>query len=85
MPYDLLVAFQQGAFVVSISGNKWHSVAIDEAHEMLINKECKTSITRPTPDLINRIAHYLPYRSTVLENAQKQFFPETPPSQQKHM
>ena len=33
--------FQQGAFVVSITGLTWHSVAIDEAHEMLTNKTCK--------------------------------------------
>ncbi len=38
MPSALVTAFQQGAFVVSISGKTWHSVAIDEAHEMLINK-----------------------------------------------
>ncbi len=79
MPSALITAFQQGAFVVSISGKRWHSVAIDEAHEMLINKECKTAMTRPTPDYINRIAHYLPYRTKALENAKKQLFPETKP------
>ena len=40
---------QRGDFVVSI---------IDEAHEMLINKACKTSVVR---DYIGRIANYLPY------------------------
>ena len=79
MPSGFITAFQQGAFVVSITGNNWHSVAIDEAHEMLSNKECKTSITRPTHEYINRIAHYLPYRTTALENARKQLFPETKP------
>ena len=77
MPPAIITAFQQGAFVVSISGSSWHSVAIDEAHEMLINKGCKTSVTRPTPDYINRIAQYLPYRTRALQNTQKQLFPET--------
>ncbi len=81
MPSALVTAFQQGAFVVSISGKNWHSVAIDEAHEMLINKECKTSITRPTPDYISRLAHYLPYRSKAVENARTQLFPETKPKE----
>ena len=34
----VLAMLQQGAFVVNISGRSWHSVAIDEAHEMLINR-----------------------------------------------
>ena len=29
--------FEQGALVVSITGRVWHSVGINEAHEMLIN------------------------------------------------
>ena len=77
MPPELLAGFKQGAFVVSITGRIWHSVAIDEAHEMLINKECKTSITRPTPDYINRVAQYLPYRTKAMENIRKELFPET--------
>ena len=68
-----------GAFVVSISGRAWHSVAIDEAHEMLSNKQCKTSICRPTPDYINCIAQYIPYRTKLLENIRHQLFPEVRP------
>lgn len=76
MPDSILTMFQQGAFVVSIKGRTWHSVAVDEAHEMLINKACKMSIVRPTPDYVNRIAQYLPYRTTALENLSNQLFPE---------
>ena len=60
MPQSILTMFEQGAFVVSITGRAWHSVGIDEAHEMLINRACKMSIVRPSPDYVNRIAQYLP-------------------------
>ena len=56
MPPNILTMFQQGAFVVSIRGREWHSVGLDEAHEMLIHKQCKTTIIKPTPDYINRMA-----------------------------
>ena len=33
---------------------------------MLINKECKGSLMKPSHDYINRIAHYISYRSKAL-------------------
>ena len=76
MPQTILAMFKHGAFTVSISGREWHSVAVDEAHEMLINKGCKASLIKPSPDYINRVATYLPYRSRMLENIRLQLFPE---------
>ena len=61
--------------MVSIRGMPWHSVAIDESHEMLINKDCKTPIVRPLPDFIDRIARYIPYRTKSVKNFQNQLFP----------
>ena len=75
MPAPIITMFQQGAFVVSVSGRSWHSVAIDECHEMLINKDCKTSIVKPLPDYINRIARYIPYRTKSVKNFQQQLLP----------
>ena len=57
-------------------GRAWHSVAVDEAHEMCINKDCKTSIVRPTPDYISRVANYIPLRTKCLQNLRNQIFPE---------
>ena len=51
--------------MISLTGRPWHSVALDEAHEMKINKECETSIVHPTADYINRVAGYIPYRAQV--------------------
>ncbi len=39
---------------------------------MLINKQCKVCIVRPSADHLSRMAHYLPYRSKVLENIGKE-------------
>jgi len=75
MPAPIITMFQQGTFGVSICGRPWHSVAIDESHEMLINKDCKASIVRPLPDYINRIAPYIPYRTKSVKNLQQQLFP----------
>lgn len=49
-----------------------HSVGLDEAHEMCINKEIKTSITRPTKDNIVRLLHFFPYRSKAIQNLKTQ-------------
>ena len=44
---------------MSITGKAWHSMRIDKAHEMGINKDCKTCIVQPTKDYISQIAHYI--------------------------
>ena len=62
-------------FVVNIQGRPWHAVAIDEAHEMLINKSCKATIVKPNPDFISRIARYIPHRTKIFENIISQILP----------
>ena len=61
---------------MSLIGQPWSSVGIDEAHEMQINKACKMSIVHPSRDSINHVAGYLPYRTKCIENLKKQLFPE---------
>ena len=83
MPDSVLEMFKQGGFVVSITGREWHSVGIDEGHEMMINKACKMSIIRPTPDYINRIVRYLPYRNKAIENLTNYLFQEDKQCEEK--
>ena len=75
MPAELIDYFEKGGFALSISGQTLHSVALDESHEMLINKHVKQCIVRPSPDLINRIAQYIPTRVKNIDNLLTQLKP----------
>ena len=66
MPRDVLKFLESGAFVCSITGKHMRSVALDEAHEMLVNKDLKTTIVRPSKEYLDRMLYYYPVRSMVL-------------------
>lgn len=55
MPPDVIHFFESGAFVCSITGKQMHSVALDEAHEILVNKDLKTTVIRPSKEYLDRI------------------------------
>ena len=75
LPDDILKSFLQGGFSVSITGKAWNSVGIDEALEMLINKDCKMAVVHPTKEFVNRVSLYFPFRSRALHNIKKQLYP----------
>ena len=76
-PTTILGYLRCGGFTVSITGRSWHSVAVDEAHEMLVNKDLKQAIVRPSREYLTRLATFFPYRSKALHNLQEQLFPES--------
>ena len=61
LPQSVLDSYACGGFVVSIKGKEWHSVGIDEAHEMMINKDCKLAIVRPSSESLSKMALYFPF------------------------
>ena len=42
--YEVLEYLKKG-FTISINGGKGHAVALDEAHEICVNKDLKMAIT----------------------------------------
>lgn len=60
---EVLANLKKGGFTVSIKGGPGHSVSVDEAHEMCINRECIEYITRPFADYMNRTAIFRPVRA----------------------
>ena len=75
LPQEILSHLKNGGFTVSIKGRPCHNVAIDKAHEMCINKECKEYITRPSADYINRTAMFLLVPAKAMKNIEAQLFP----------
>ena len=64
--------FSKGGFVCNIRGTKMHAVALDEAHEMLVNKDIKTYVVRPSKEYLNKIMYYYPVRSMVCKQLKDQ-------------
>ena len=75
MPEHIRHCFQQGGFVCNIKGNKFCAVALDEAHEMLVNKDIKTTVVRPSQEYLNRIMYYYPIRAKACKVLNDQLFP----------
>jgi len=48
LPAPVLAHLQKGSFSVRFNPTEWHGVALDECHEMKINKHAKSLIVRPT-------------------------------------
>ena len=74
-PDKILKSFQAGAFAVSLTGNKGHSVALDEAHEMCVNKDMKAAIVRPTKAYLQKTSLFLRYRIAAYKALIKQVYP----------
>ena len=60
---------------MSINGGKGHAIALDEAHEMCINKDLKMAIVRPTKAYLQKMSLYLHYRVSVHKNLLRLLFP----------
>ena len=66
LPKPVLAHLQKGGFSVRLSPSEWHSVALDECHEMKVNKDAKLAIVRPSESKIVHLSNYLPFRSACL-------------------
>lgn len=74
-PQHVRECFESGGFTVSIHGHSGQSIALDEAHEMLINKDMKAAIVRTSSAYLQKTVHYLRYRIEAYHNLLQQLYP----------
>ena len=82
-PDYIIDHFKNGAFVSNITGTNWSSIALDEMHEMTINKDIKVAFTTPTVSNVKLKLIYLPYRTMVHKSDMQQLNPGRYKLQQK--
>ena len=77
MPSCVLHHLRKGGFSVRLSASECHGVALDECHEMKINKDAKLAVIHPSKYKMGFLSHYIGFRSQCVRNLQKELFPET--------
>ena len=77
-PISVLQSLQGEAFTVNILGRKGHAVALDEAHEMCINKDMKYAVVRPSKEYLQKTSLFLRLRIAAYKNLLSQLLPAAP-------
>ena len=78
LPENIRSCFEKGGYVCNIGGTKMHAVALDEAHEMLVNKDIKTTVVRSSKEYLNKIMYYYPIRAKRCKQLKEQISPPSP-------
>ena len=76
MPSNIMHHLRKGSFSVRLSPTEWHGVALDECHEMKINKDAKLAVVHPSKHRMEFLSNYMAFRSTCVENLKKTIFPD---------
>ena len=76
LPNEVLQHLQRGGFSVRLTRSEWHGVALDECHEMKINKDAKMAVVRPSASNMEHLSHYLSFQAACVNNFSQQLFPE---------
>ena len=66
LPPHVFEHFKRGCFVSSIKGTNFASVAFDEGHEMLINKDVKTAFTHSLPKHMEQLVGTMEYQAQLV-------------------
>ena len=69
-PQELLDDLMDGKWTVSIKGNAYHNLAIDEGHECLINRRLKQITSRPSHFRTVQLADFMAYLDVLLRGVE---------------
>ena len=73
-PSELIHHFVHGQWTVSVKGRQFHNLALDEAHECIINKNLKSITTRPSHFRMVELANFMAYLDVVMNGFEDQVF-----------
>ena len=76
LPESVLQHLQSGGFSVRLMPTEWHGVALDEFHEIKINKDAKMAVIRPSSHKMEHLSNHLSIRASCVTNFRQQLFPE---------
>ena len=73
-PDEVLEALKNGEWTVSVKGRPYHSLALDEAQECIINRKLKQITTRPSHFRMVELADFMAYLDTVTSGLEAHAF-----------
>ena len=72
----MISQFEKGQWTVSVKGRPFHNLALDEAHECIINRKLKQITTRPSHFRMVELSDFMAYLDTVITGLDCQVFKE---------
>lgn len=76
LPEGVLQHLKGGGFSVRLTPSEWHGVALDECHEMKINKDAKMAVIHPSAHKMEHLSNHLSFQAACVNNFSQQLFPE---------
>ena len=73
-PKEMISQFEKGQWTVSVKGHPFHNLALDEAHECIINRKLKQITTRPSHFRMVELSDFMAYLDTVITGLDCQVF-----------
>ena len=73
-PVEVIHQFSHGQWTVSVKGRPFHNLALDEAHECIINRKLKSITTRPSHFRMVELADFMAYLDNMMTGFEEYVF-----------